>query len=903
MGNTLRRFREFSFAMAVLLAAVLALGSLAPASAVEATGSISGTVSQELNGALSAGSGVYVIAYSADGQDWMGSAQTDADGNYSIDSLPAGSFKLSFDTYNADANLLPEWWDNATDFTSATPIKVTAGTTTSGKNATLAQGSTITGTVTKIVDGVAVPAENVNVSANANANYWNYANAQTSADGSYSIKGLRAGNYTVRFDDSFSGLVSEYYDNAATTSTATLVAVGEQTTVSAIDASLASGAAISGTVSQEINGVLSGGSGVYVTAHSADGQDWMGSARTDADGNYSIDSLPAGTFKLSFDTYNADANLVPEWWDNATDFTSATPIKVAAGTTISGKNATLAQGSTITGTVTKNINGARSPAAGIDVTAYSVSDGTPIRTSGTNSKGEYQIDSLLTGSYKVGFAQYSTSTSLVAEFFDNVSDFGSATPIVVGAGSSTPGIDAELSDQKLSVFTAAPVPTISGTTTEGKTLTAAAGSWTPEPVALTYQWSRGTSAITGATKSTYLLVPADVGQTITVTVTGTKTGYITQTKTSVPTTAIAAAPKPFTAAPVPTISGTTTVGSSLTAVSGTWGPGTATLGYQWKRAGTVIAGATARTYLLSAADFGKTLTVDVTGTQTGYIAQTKSSVATAAITAGSLTAAPTPTITGTLKGGNLLTANTGTWGPAPVTLAYQWYRSGVAITGATANTFTLTAADISQTIKVKVTGTKTGYTTAAKTSASTAAITTGTLTSTIPTVTGTAKFGSVLTASAGTWGPATVTLKYQWYRTGTAITGATGNTYTLTAADLGKTMTMTITGSKSGATSVTKTSVATTAVLAGTLTAPTPTITGTLKGGSTLTANPGTWGPATVTLKYQWYRSGVAITGATLKTYALVSADRDDMIKVRVLGSKAGYTSVAKDSTPTVKIP
>lgn len=84
------------------------------------------------------------------------------------------------------------------------------------------------------------------------------------------------------------------------------------------------------------------------------------------------------------------------------------------------------------------------------------------------------------------------------------------------------------------------------------------------------------------------------------------------------------------------------------------------------------------------------------------------------------------------------------------------------------------------------------------------------------------------------------------------------------------------------------------------LTAPTPVISGTAAVGKTLTANPGTWTTGT-TLTYQWYRSGVAITGATGKTYKLVAADRLNTIRVRVTGTKPGYTTAAKfslDSAP-----
>ncbi|MEO7269571.1 MAG: carboxypeptidase regulatory-like domain-containing protein, partial [Knoellia sp.] len=245
------------------------------------------------------------------------------------------------------------------------------------------------------------------------------------------------------------------------------------------------------------------------------------------------------------------------------------------------------------------------------------------------------------------------------------------------------------------------------------------------------------------------------------------------------------------------------------------------------------------------------------------------------------------------------------WGPAPVTLAYQWYRSGVAITGATASTYKLASTDLNKTMTVRVTGTKTGYTSVAKTSAATTPVLLA-LTAGTPTITGTAKAGYTLTANPGTWGPAPVTLAYQWKRAGVAITGATASTYQLTGSETGKTITVTVTGSKSGYTSVAKTSAATVAVVAGTITAPTaptPTITGTKAVGSTLTAVPGTWGPAPVTLAYQWFRSGVAITGATASTLALTTLDRGRTMTVRVTGTKTGYTSVAKTSAATTAIP
>ncbi|MFT4294645.1 MAG: CHAP domain-containing protein [Micropruina sp.] len=176
------------------------------------------------------------------------------------------------------------------------------------------------------------------------------------------------------------------------------------------------------------------------------------------------------------------------------------------------------------------------------------------------------------------------------------------------------------------------------------------------------------------------------------------------------------------------------------------------------------------------------------------------------------------------------------------------------------------------------------------------------LTPSAPTISGTAKVGSTLTAKPGTWGPAPVTLSYQWKANGTAIPGATGEALTVPASAKGKTITVTVTGSKPGYTTVAKTSKATKKVAAGTLAAPTPTITGTVKVGQPLTVGPGAWTPSDATLTYQWYRNSKKIKAATAPAYTLVKADKGKKITVKVTGKKDGYASLTKTSKKTGKV-
>ncbi|MER6974313.1 M4 family metallopeptidase [Nocardioides sp. NPDC000445] len=174
-----------------------------------------------------------------------------------------------------------------------------------------------------------------------------------------------------------------------------------------------------------------------------------------------------------------------------------------------------------------------------------------------------------------------------------------------------------------------------------------------------------------------------------------------------------------------------------------------------------------------------------------------------------------------------------------------------------------------------------------------------------PTISGTARVGYTLTATKGSWSPTATTVKYQWLRNGVAISGATASTYKLTGSDHTKEIRVRVTAYSSSwpaANPGVRASAATARIAAGYLTAVTPTIGGTRRVGYLLTAYPGAWKPSGITFSYQWLRNGVAISGATGKTYRLRSVDRGDRIRVRVTGRKAGYYTKTATSAATSTI-
>jgi hypothetical protein len=274
-----------------------------------------------------------------------------------------------------------------------------------------------------------------------------------------------------------------------------------------------------------------------------------------------------------------------------------------------------------------------------------------------------------------------------------------------------------------------------------------------------------------------------------------------------------------------------------------------------------------------------------------------------------LTSTPTPKISDTTpKVGQVLTANPGTWRPAPVTLSYQWYRGSTAIAGETTQTYKVQPADVGKKLKVTVTGSRDDYATVSRTSAPTKKVARASLTPTpVPVIDDrTPTVDQTLTALPGVWGPAPVGLAFQWYRVNShgktsRIGGATSAAFAVRAGDAGYRLKVTVTGSKPGYTTKSKTSAVTSKVAkARFATVPTPLVVveGPPVVGKTVTVDPGTYVPAASKFTYQWYRGQAAISKSTKATYTLASADVGKLITVKVKAYRAGYVTTVAVSDP-----
>ncbi|PPB48092.1 hypothetical protein C4K88_16460 [Arthrobacter pityocampae] len=222
-------------------------------------------------------------------------------------------------------------------------------------------------------------------------------------------------------------------------------------------------------------------------------------------------------------------------------------------------------------------------------------------------------------------------------------------------------------------------------------------------------------------------------------------------------------------------------------------------------------------------------------------------------------------------------------------VTYKWYRGGSEIRGAVASSYTVTPADATQKLSVRLTVTGEGMNPLTLTS-KTVTVASGVFSSSpAPAITGSATVGAKLTAAPGTWSPSDAALGYQWYRGSSAISGATGRTYTATAADLGKDLKVRVRASRAGYTTLDRWS-SPRRIAAGTITAIRwPAVSGTARFGQTLKVSQ-EWTSGSA-VAYQWYSNGKPISGGTKSSLYLTTSYVGAKVSVRVTVSKPGYTT------------
>ncbi len=379
------------------------------------SGSITGQVTNELGQGIG-GTGINI--YASNGS-FIDSSSTGQDGNYKVDNLPVGLYKIRF-APPWGAGYVGQWYDNKSDQSIATEIPVT-GLAATNANAVLTHGGSISGRVINEVGQGVAPVDI--------AVYDEFGNLVTStssySDGSYDVVGLLGGNYTVYFTPIYKQYAGQWYNGKPLQNAANIVKVNADSVTAAINAVLTTtGGVIAGKVTSS-DGI--GIADAEVVAYDSKGN-YVSYTYTDQDGYYSLDSLSTGSYSLNIIPTGQRSVYLSQWYNNKNDQSSADVILVTSPGITSGINVVLATGGSISGTVT-NSDGIG--IANVNVGLYDANHygGSSI----TDQNGNYLINALQTGNYKLYFGIYSY---YLPKWYNNKNDEGSADIVSVIAPSS-----------------------------------------------------------------------------------------------------------------------------------------------------------------------------------------------------------------------------------------------------------------------------------------------------------------------------------------------------------------------------------------------------------------------------------------------------------------------------------
>ncbi|KQY42827.1 hypothetical protein ASD18_17715 [Cellulomonas sp. Root137] len=288
-----------------------------------------------------------------------------------------------------------------------------------------------------IAGTVSVPAGEspsaVAVSAQSTATgEWNYYSWNANEDGTYLLDDVEPGTYRVEFSTmGSSDLMGEFYDNAATSASASVVTVvADQTT--AVSAALGLGASVDGRVTDSTGAPVVGAS-ISVTP-----TDLMGMGRyatTDENGEYHVGGLRSGDYRIFASSWGSA--LVDSYYGGSSPAAQIVPVADLAQ--LQGKDIVMPVAAIVTGRLLH----AGAPVSWASVNFTSTTDGTmttaPTLLDGTFSKN------LAQGTYVVRFDP-PYGGGMVTQYWQGATTQAGATPLTVVAGQTTPLGDVTFAD-------------------------------------------------------------------------------------------------------------------------------------------------------------------------------------------------------------------------------------------------------------------------------------------------------------------------------------------------------------------------------------------------------------------------------------------------------------------------
>jgi hypothetical protein len=389
-------------------------------------GEITGTTRSNAGKALG---GVCVFAQGLIGRINVGyEALSGKNGSYALHSLFKGKYMVEFSPCETKGNYAPQWYKNSANQAHAKAIMITGAQVISHVDAALPPGGIISGVVR--AKATNAPLGKICVYARPLRGPGPYAATRTAANGSYRLTRLSTGKYLLQF--------SRYCGNAGNfLAVQRVVSVRTGHTLVA-DAFLPPGAIASGVVTDTHGNPVRG---VCVAVY---GRNSYNSAISAADGSYSVNALPTGSYTVEFSggCGNADS-YATQYYHEQANLASANLVALTAGKTTSGIDDTLQPGGTITGQVTDGTGNPLNRICVSVVNVSAVSFGYPFDIQFTKN-GTYVAKNLTPGLYGVNYGCFFGSRSYAPQWFMSQPGSGSANLVSAPGGAITSGVSAAL---------------------------------------------------------------------------------------------------------------------------------------------------------------------------------------------------------------------------------------------------------------------------------------------------------------------------------------------------------------------------------------------------------------------------------------------------------------------------
>jgi phage gp45-like len=330
---------------------------------------------------------------------------TNPDGTYSMTSVPPGRYTVEFlGGCGNSGSYLPVYYNGKSSAASADPVVLTAGHVTTGINASMPAGGTITGTVTNAA-GHRLSGVCIGIGTSANLLIGDYDDIEFSRNGSYRASNLVPGQYTVTFGCGDGTLADQWFPDQPSADSARAVSVPAGQVTTGISAVMHQAGKITGMVRSDGGQPLSG---ICVQAVRA-GHPYPAAigavpgATIARHGRYTIGQLAAGRYAVQFLPCAEPLRYASQWYRGKRSQRTATLVAVRAGRITPGVDARLGTGASISGRILTS-SGHGAPRYCVTVSDDAADS---FGFAETGHSGRYVIRHLASGSYLVYAGQCS----------------------------------------------------------------------------------------------------------------------------------------------------------------------------------------------------------------------------------------------------------------------------------------------------------------------------------------------------------------------------------------------------------------------------------------------------------------------------------------------------------------